>query len=107
MGLGVVLECEEKNVTENEGWSKEGREGEIDQSGKGVGGADTQTALLRRMPWRSMKRGMMMLGWTERRVQQFLTGPGPHSAARERKEKRLNNRVHKSIKRSLYMLRAC
>lgn len=51
MGLGVVLECEENNVTENEGWSKEGREGRTDKLGKDVSEADAQTVLLGGMPW--------------------------------------------------------
>lgn len=61
MGL-VVLECEENNVTENKGWSKEGRGG-TDKPGKDVSGADAQTVLLRGMPWRNMRRNRMMLGW--------------------------------------------
>lgn len=34
MGLGVVIECEDSNLTEDEGWSKEGRAGDPDKQGK-------------------------------------------------------------------------
>ena len=52
MALAVVLGCEEKNVAENEGWSKQGRKGRIEKPGKGMGGADAQNVLTRGTPWR-------------------------------------------------------
>jgi hypothetical protein len=52
-GLGVVLECEENNVADHEGWSEEGR----DNSGKDVSEGGVRSVLLPGMPWRSMRRG--------------------------------------------------
>jgi hypothetical protein len=50
VGLGVGLECEKNNGTEEEDWSRKGRKPETEKIGKDMSGANSQTVLLGGMP---------------------------------------------------------